>query len=91
MKDQAEVAQELGARVVKHARWISPEDADEDEWAESFKEGIRERERLVSWWLEHPMYGMDMRDYLNRQYAEDSVNDEYGYEALFERELVEAN
>ncbi len=37
VKEQAEVAQELGARIVKHARWLSPEDIDDVEWAEQFK------------------------------------------------------
>jgi len=90
VKDQTEVAEGLGARVVKHARWVSPEDADEEEWAEEFKQGIRKRERLVTWWLKHPTYGLDMRDYLNQQYAEDAVNDEYGNESFIDRYLFEA-
>ena len=91
MKDQIEVAEDLGARKVKHNRWISPEDTDEEEWAEDFKETIRERERLVNWWLRHSVYGMDMREYLDQQYAEDAVDDECGDGDFIDRMLVEAS
>jgi hypothetical protein len=30
------------------------------------------------------MYGSDIGKYLNRQYAEDAVNDDYGYEDIFD-------
>ncbi len=91
VKDQVEVAKELGAEAVKRTRWLSPRDADEVEWAENFKESIRERERLVNWWLRHPMYGLDMREYLNQQYAADAINDECGEEDFIDRMLVEAS
>jgi len=76
VKDQVEVAEELGARKLKRTRWLAPGDVDELVWAEKFKEAINERESLVSWWLKHPMYGMDMREYLDREYMEDALNDE---------------
>ena len=81
----------LGAVSVKHARWVSPKDVDEDEWAEKFKQGIRQRERLVNWWLKHPEHGIDMQDYLTQQYAEDALNDEYGEGDFIDRMLVEAS
>lgn len=90
VKDQVEVAKELGAEAVKRTRWLSPQNADEVEWAENFKESIRERERLINWWLRHSMYGLDMREYLNQQYAEDALNDECGEGDFIDRILVEA-
>ncbi|MBA7624970.1 hypothetical protein ES703_32390 [subsurface metagenome] len=91
VKNQVEVAKELGAEAVKRTRWLSPRDADEVEWAENFKQGIKERERLVNWWLRHSVYGMDMREYLDQQYAEDAVNDECGEGDFIDRILVEAS
>jgi len=91
VKEQVEVAKELGAEAVKRTRWLSPQDADEAEWAEEFKQGIRERERLINWWLRHSSYGLDMREYLNQQYAEDAVNDERGEGDFIDRMLVEAS
>jgi len=82
VKEQIEVAESLGAKTTKYARWLSPEDVGEEEWAERFKQTLKERERLVSWWLNHPTYRMDMQDYLNQQYIEDAVDDEYGYEGI---------
>ena len=90
LKEQLEVAEALGARKTKYNRWISPQDADEVEWSEEFKEGIWKRERLVNWWLYKSDYRVDMRDYLNQQYAEDRVNDEYGAEDPFDQYLLEA-
>jgi hypothetical protein len=91
VKDQVEVAKELGAEAVKRTRWLSPRDADEVEWAENFKQGIRERERHINWWLKHPMYGMDMREYLDQQYMEDAVNDEHGDRDFIDSMLVTAS
>ena len=79
----------LGAVSVKHARWVSPRDVDEDEWESRFKQTILEREWKVIWWLKHKDYGMDMQDYLNQQYIEDAVNDEYGSESYIDRYLLE--
>ena len=56
--------------------------AEREAWAEEFKQALKERERLISWWLKHPLYCVDMQDYLNRQYVEDAINDEYGYEGI---------
>lgn len=89
VKDQTQIAKDLGAIIVKHARWVSPKDADEDEWAEKFKHGIKKRERLVIWWLKHKEHGIDMQDYLNRQYIEDEINDEHGSEGIIEKYLFE--
>jgi hypothetical protein len=55
VKEQAEVAENLGATIQRHARWLSPEEVDEEEWAEKFKEGIRQRKELILWWLKHKM------------------------------------
>ena len=83
VKDQVEIAEQLGARKVNRTRWLSPEDADEQEWADNYKEAIRERERNTRWFLEKPDTRLDMQWYLDRQYAEDAVNDE------FEKDLFE--
>jgi hypothetical protein len=89
VKDQVEIVKDLGGTIVKHARWVSPKDADEDEWTSRFKYELRKRERLITWWLEHDLYGGDMQDYLNREYAEDAVNDENKDESFLERQLLE--
>lgn len=91
VKEQAEVALGLGAKVVKHARWFSPKGTDEEEWAEQFKQGIRGREEFVLRRLENPRHCWDMQRYLNWQYANDAENDEYGKEFMFDEFLVEAN
>jgi len=91
VKDQVEVAVELGASMVKRTRWLSPEDADDEEWAENFKEGIKAREKLVNWWLKHPTGKLDMREYLNRQYVEDAIYDECGEGDFIDKMLVEAS
>jgi hypothetical protein len=89
VKDQAEVAQELGATIVRHARWLSPVDIDEVEWAKNFKYEIQKRERSTAWFLKNQDYTDEMRDYLIQEYAEDKANDEYGGKDFLERKLLE--
>ncbi|MFC1907106.1 bifunctional DNA primase/polymerase [Chloroflexota bacterium] len=76
VKEQVEVAEELGARRTKRTRWLSPEDIDEEEWAEDFKEAIKERERAISQFLGRSATRLDWQWYLNKEYMEDAVNDE---------------
>jgi hypothetical protein len=97
LKDQLEVAQELGAKKVQYNKWISPKDMDDTEWAEKFKQGIAKRERSILHWLivpknskKIPEMASEWQYYLNREYAEDAVNDEMGYESFFDKYLVEA-
>ena len=89
VKDQTEVAQELGATIVKHARWISPIDVDEAEWAEQYKDEIQKRERSMAWFLKNNDYTDEIRSYLNQQYAEDAINDEAGDGDFMDRQLLE--
>ena len=89
VKDQTEVAQELGATIVKHARWISPIDVDEVEWAKQFKDEIQKRERSIAWFLKNNDYTDEIRSYLNQQYVEDAVNDEAGDGDFMDRQLLE--
>ena len=97
LKDQLEVAQQLGAKKVQYNKWVSPEDTDDSEWAERFKHGITERERSILHWLivpknskKIPENASEWQYYLNQQYAEDAVNDEHGYKSFFDKYLVEA-
>jgi Bifunctional DNA primase/polymerase, N-terminal/Primase C terminal 1 (PriCT-1) len=97
LKDQLEVAQELGAKKVLYNKWISPEETDDTEWAEKFKKGIAERERSILQWLIVPKnskvipeMATEWQYYLNQQYAEDELNDESGYRSFFDSYLVEA-
>jgi len=77
VKDQVEVAEELGARKLNRTRWLSPEDTDEEEWAKGFKVAIEEREELVIRLLKRADTHLDWQWYLNQQYIEDAVNDEF--------------
>lgn len=89
VKDQTEVAQELGATIVKHARWLSPKDVDEEEWAKQFKDELAKRERSMAWFLKNNDYTDEIRSYLNQQYVEDAVNDEAGDGDFMDRQLLE--
>ena len=82
---------------MQYNRWVSPEDADDAEWAEKFKQGIAERERSILHWLikpknskKIPEMATEWQYYLNQQYAEDAVTDEMGYESFLDKYLVEA-
>ena len=97
LKDQLDVAQELGAKKVQYNKWMSPGDTDDAEWAEKFKRGIAERERSILHWLivpknskRIPENASEWQYYLNQEYAADAVNDEMGYESFFDKYLVEA-
>ena len=76
VQDQVEVAEGLGAKKLKRTRWLAPEDADEEQWTEDFKEAIREREEWVRWQLRSSETRLDMQWYLNQQYMEDALTDE---------------
>ncbi len=91
VREQVEVAKELGAEAMRRTRWLSPRDADEEEWAEEFKEAIKERENTLRWFLKRPDTRLDMREYLDQQYAEDAINDKYGKGDFIDRMLVEAS
>ena len=89
VKDQTEVAQELGATIVKHARWLSPKDADEEEWAKQFKDEIQKRERSMAWFLKNNDYTDEIREYLMQEYAADAINDEDSSRAFVEQQFLE--
>ena len=67
----------MKAKKLKRTRWLAPEDVDEEEWAENFKEAIKEREEWVRWQLNRRETRLDMQWYLNQQYMEDAINDEF--------------
>jgi hypothetical protein len=89
VKDQTEVAQELGATIVRHARWLSPKDADEEEWAKRFKYELEKREKSMAWFLKNNDYTDEIRIYLNEQYSEDVINDEDGDGDFMDRQLLQ--
>ena len=89
VKDQTEVAQELGATITKHARWLSPIDVDEEEWAKQYKDELEKRERSMAWFLKNKDYTDEIRSYLNQQYSEDAINDEAGDGDFMDRQLLE--
>lgn len=88
VKDQTETAQELGATIVKHARWVSPKDVDEEEWAKQYKNEIQKRERSMAWFLKNNDYTDEIREYLMQEYAADAINDEDSGRAFVEQQFL---
>lgn len=89
VKDQTEVAQELGATITKHARWLSPIDIDEAEWAKQFTDELDKRERSLAWFLKQNDYTDEIRDYLIQEYAEDKINDESRGRDFMEQQILQ--
>jgi hypothetical protein len=78
VKEQTEVAKDLGATVQRYARWLSPEDANDAEWEVKFKEAIEEREKLLRWCLRNSECSRHAVRYLKQQYIKDALEDERG-------------
>jgi len=49
--------------------WLSPEDADEQEWENTFITAIHDRERWYTEW--EPPYSWDVEDILQERYRKD--------------------